>query len=67
MEIIFDNGLYVEDPEDVEKLSRDFFGDLDGKKIKLLPEEALYLISFRNATAKDRVNSSRYLHEQNPC
>ena len=53
MEITFDKGLWVEDPEDVEKLSRDFFGDRVGKKITLLPEEALYLILFRNAIVKD--------------
>jgi tRNA-intron endonuclease len=49
LEMIFDNGeIWVEDSESIEKLKKDCFGDDRGGKIFLVPEEALYLLKFRN-------------------
>jgi tRNA-intron endonuclease len=54
MEIIFDNGtIWVEDSESVEKLKNDYFGEERSGKIFLTPEEALYLIKFRNGFIKN--------------
>jgi tRNA-intron endonuclease len=54
LEILFDpkKGIWVEEIESVEKMRRDFFGDAEGSVIKLTPEEAMYLITFRNGVVK---------------
>jgi tRNA-intron endonuclease len=55
LELKFDpeRGIWAEEPETFEKLKKDFFGDVSDKKIFLMPEEAMYLMSFRNAKILD--------------
>ena len=46
-------GIWCEDPESLEKLEKNFFGEVDGKDKKkrwLEIEEALFLINFQNAS-----------------
>ena len=54
-ELKFDpkRGIWASEPETVEKLANDFFGDREKEAITLLPEEALYLMLFRNAVTRD--------------
>lgn len=47
-------GIFAEDTETVERLVRDFFGDREKNRIVLLPEEAMYLMMFRNARVLDK-------------
>jgi tRNA-intron lyase len=55
LELKFDpgKGIWAEQAETVEKLASDFFGDREKGEISLLPEEAMYLMLFRNAVVKD--------------
>jgi tRNA-intron endonuclease len=55
LELKFDpeKGIWAEAEETVEKLAGDFFGDREKNEIVLLPEEAMYLMLFRNASIKD--------------
>ncbi|MEE9323378.1 MAG: tRNA-intron lyase, partial [Candidatus Aenigmarchaeota archaeon] len=55
LELKFDpkKGIWAEEIETVEKLTRDFFGDREKNKLPLLPEEAMYLLLFRNAVVLD--------------
>jgi len=48
-----ERGITAEDAETVEKLTSDFFGDREKDVIYLLPEEAMYLLLFRNAVVRD--------------
>ncbi|MEM5871848.1 MAG: tRNA-intron lyase [Candidatus Aenigmatarchaeota archaeon] len=52
-----DKKIYTTDPEVVERLRKDFFGDKEGDKIILFPEEAMYLMIFRGAVIKDEENN----------
>ncbi|UCC92062.1 MAG: hypothetical protein JSV39_02260 [Candidatus Aenigmatarchaeota archaeon] len=56
LELKFDpkKGIFAEEIETVEKLARDFFGDRKKNRISLLPEEAMYLLLFRNAVVLDK-------------
>jgi tRNA-intron endonuclease len=56
LELKFDpkKGIFADEIETVEKLTRDFFGDREKKKVSLLPEEAMYLMLFRNAVILDK-------------
>jgi len=45
-------GIYAEDPETVDKLKKNYFGTVKGKKVVLNIEDALYLINFQNAECK---------------
>ncbi|NIO21295.1 MAG: tRNA-intron lyase [Candidatus Aenigmarchaeota archaeon] len=56
LELKFDprKGIWAEEAEIVGKLTNDFFGNQKGGKISLLPEEAMYLIMFRNAVVLDK-------------
>lgn len=51
LELNFDKkkGIFAEETETAEKLTRDFFGDRKKDRVFLLPEEAMYLMLFRNA------------------
>ena len=51
MELHFDSkkGIWAEDPDVVDKLSKNFFGRQKGRVVLLDIEEALYLIGFQNA------------------
>jgi len=55
-ELKFDpkKGIFAEEEETVERLKKDFFGDMKDGKVFLLPEEALYLMMFRNAVVLDK-------------
>jgi len=55
LELRFDprKGIFAEETETAEKLTRDFFGDREKKRVSLLPEEAMYLMLFRNAALID--------------
>lgn len=55
LELKFDlkKGIFADETETVEKLARDFFGDREKNKLSLLPEEAMYLLLFRNAVVLD--------------
>ncbi len=46
--------IMVTEEESLEKLTKDFFGDQKGKGIVLTPEEAMYLIAFRNGVVLDK-------------
>ena len=48
LELKFDpkKGVFAEEVETAEKLTRDFFGDREKNKVFLLPEEAMYLMLF---------------------
>lgn len=50
MEIRFDpkKGIWADDPETVEKLSKNFFGRKKGSIVLLDIEEALYMMNFQN-------------------
>ncbi len=56
LELKFDpkKGIFADEIETVEKLARDFFGDRKKNRISLLPEEAMYLLLFRNAVVLDK-------------
>ncbi|MBN2042884.1 MAG: tRNA-intron lyase [Candidatus Aenigmarchaeota archaeon] len=47
-------GIVVEEEESLERLGNDFFGDPEGKGIVLTPEEAIYIIAFRNGVVLDQ-------------
>jgi len=53
MELNFDpkKGIWAEG-EHADRLRNNFFGDSDKQKLWLMPEEALYLIDFQNASVK---------------
>jgi tRNA-intron endonuclease len=55
LELKFDpkKGIVAEETETAEKLTRDFFGDREKGRVSLLPEEAMYLMLFRNAAVLD--------------
>ncbi|HDD46504.1 MAG TPA: tRNA-intron lyase [Candidatus Aenigmarchaeota archaeon] len=55
MKILFSkkSGLWVEDKEAIEKLRNDYFGEIKNDKLFLFPEEALYLVAFRNFKVYD--------------
>lgn len=55
LELKFDrkSGICADAPETVEKIANDFFGDREKGKVMLLPEEAMYLMLFRNAVIRD--------------
>jgi tRNA-intron endonuclease len=55
IELKFDGkkGIWASEAEAVEKLASDFFGDRESGEIVLMPEEALYLMLFRNAVVRD--------------
>ncbi len=60
MEIHFDpkGGIWAEEEESTEKLRKNCFGTSKGKKVWLEIEEALYLITFQNASCwmgKERI------------
>jgi tRNA-intron endonuclease len=48
-----DNGIWADEPETAEKIAGDFFGDREKGRVSLLPEEAMYLMLFRNAVVRD--------------
>ncbi len=56
LELKFDprKGIFAEEEETVERLKKDFFGDVKKGRVFLLPEEALYLMMFRNAAVLDK-------------
>ncbi len=56
LELKFDpkKGIWAEEIETAEKLTRDFFGDRKKNKVFLLPEEAMYLMMFRRASVLDK-------------
>jgi len=47
-------GIWAGEAETVERLANDFFGDREKGELVLLPEEALYLMLFRNAVVRDQ-------------
>ncbi len=47
-------GIIVEEEETLERLSKDFFGDAECIGISLTPEEAMYIIAFRNGVVLDQ-------------
>jgi tRNA-intron endonuclease len=50
LEIRFDGSrLFAEEDETVDKLKKNFFGEVRGKRIELNIEEALYIMNFQNA------------------
>lgn len=51
MELILDSrkGVFAEDAETLEKLRKNHFGTLSGRRISMRPEEAMYLMNFQNA------------------
>jgi len=55
LELKLGNGgkIYAVENETIERLSKDFFGDIEKDKLNLLPEEAMYLMLFRNAVIRD--------------
>jgi tRNA-intron endonuclease len=55
LELKFDpkRGIWADADESVEKLASDFFGDREKGEISLLPEEAMYLLLFRNASIRN--------------
>jgi len=69
LELKFDpkKGVYAEETETLERLKKDFFGDIIDKKIYLSPEEVLYLVSFRNAVVLDGNGKEMDFHELSSC
>lgn len=65
LELKFDpkRGIWAEALETVEKLAGDFFGDREKGEITLLPEEAMYLMLFRNAAVKDAEGNDMSFNE----
>jgi len=54
LEIRFDpeKGIWCEDPESLEKLEKNYFGEKRDGRVWLEIEEALFLVNFQNATCK---------------
>ncbi|MCK5023799.1 MAG: hypothetical protein KAS04_06490, partial [Candidatus Aenigmarchaeota archaeon] len=54
-ELKFDpkKGIWAEEIETVEKLTRDFFGKREKNIVRLMPEEAMYLMLFRRFLLTD--------------
>jgi len=54
---IVNSKLIVEEPEEISKLSSAFIGRIEGGKLVLKPEEALYLMDMRNFECIDEKNN----------
>ena len=46
-------GIWCDDPDSLDKIKKNFFGDQIGDKWVLDPEEALYIITFQNGVVKN--------------
>jgi tRNA-intron endonuclease len=47
-----EKGIWADEPDTVEKLQKNYFGETRGGKVYLEIEEALYLINFQNAVCR---------------